>query len=206
MRLEIRVYQGEMDMRTVNVTLEYLAARVGVGDHAAFRCLYGMLAPPTLATIRAELPDTNHSVHVVRATFCEVWWMCESDARQGTHRLDLAQWVLAIAGRRCAERCRTLAHLACAVPPTGDTTFWLSLLADRDGWTKCQLAAMLDGRHTDRLPRQQRRPGTRVDTPRSPNYQDQPWYGTESAVRARVRWRVPTQARPTSLEGETSTL
>jgi hypothetical protein len=163
--------RGEMDMRSTNVSLDYLAARIGVGDHAAFRCLYGMLAPSTLAMIRGELPDTVHSAHVVRATFCEVWWMCESDARQGTHRPDLAQWVMAIAGRRCAERCRTLAHL-----PAGDPTFWLTLLADRDGWTKCQLATMLNGHHTDRL--HQRRPG--------------------------ARWRVPTQARPPALEGETS--
>ena len=127
-------------MRATDQTLEYLATRVGTGDHAAFRCLYAMLAPATLTTVRDDLPDPIHSMHVVRATFCEVWWMCAFDARCGSDRHDVARWVAAIAERRCDERRRAL-QLAL----TGHAAFWIAFVADHDEWTRFHLAAMLDG-------------------------------------------------------------
>lgn len=127
-------------MRAADQTLEYLATRVGTGDPAAFRCLYAMLAPATLATVHDDLPDPIHSMHVVRATFREVWWMCAFDMRCGSHRHDVARWVAAIAERRCDERRQAL-----ELAPAGHTAFWTGLLADHDEWTRFQLAAMLDG-------------------------------------------------------------
>ena len=68
-------------MRATDQTLRYLATRVGTGDHAAFRCLYAMLASATLATVRDDLPNPVQSMHVARATFSEVWWICAFDVR-----------------------------------------------------------------------------------------------------------------------------
>lgn len=127
-------------MCAADQTLEYLATRVGTGDHAAFRCLYAMLAPTTLATVRDDLPDPIHCMHVVRAVFCEVWWMCAFDARCGCRRRHVARWVAAIAERRCGERRQAL-----ELAPAGHTAFWTALLSDHDEWTRFQLAAMLDG-------------------------------------------------------------
>jgi hypothetical protein len=95
-------------MRATDQTLRYLATRVGTGNHGAFRCHYATLAPATLARVRHDLPDPIHSMHVVRATFCEVWWMCAFDTRCGTHRHDVARWVASIAERRCDERRQAL--------------------------------------------------------------------------------------------------
>ncbi len=127
-------------MHATDQTLRYLATRVGAGDHAAFRCLYAMLAPATLANIRDAMPDPIHSMHVVRSTFCEVWWMCSFDVRCGSHRHDVARWVAAIAERRCDERRQAL-----KLAPAHQAAFWTALLADHDEWTRFQLAAMLDG-------------------------------------------------------------
>jgi hypothetical protein len=132
-------------MRATDQTLRYLATRAGTGDHDAFRCLYAMLAPATLARVRDELPDPIHSMHVVRATFCEVWWMCAFDIRCGTHRHDVARWVASIAERRCDERREALDLAVRDGPPAGQTAFWTDLLAEHDGWTQFQLATMLDG-------------------------------------------------------------
>jgi hypothetical protein len=132
-------------MRATDQTLRYLAARVGTGDHAAFRCLYAMLAAAALATVRDELPDPIHSMHVVRATFCEVWWMCAFDVRCGAHRHDVARWVTAIAERRCDERRHALDLAVRDGPPADQTAFWTGLLADYDVSTQFQLATMLDG-------------------------------------------------------------
>jgi hypothetical protein len=96
--------------------------------------------PATLTTVRDDLPDPIHSMHVVRATFCEVWWMCAFDARCGCHRQDVARWVAAIAGRRCDERRHAL-----ELAPAGHAAFWTGLLADHDEWTRFHLATMLDG-------------------------------------------------------------
>jgi hypothetical protein len=131
-------------MRATDQTLRYLATRVGTGDHGAFRCLYATVAPATLARVRDDLPDPIHSMHVVRATFCEVWWMCAFDMRCGTHRRDVARWVASIAERRCDERRQAL-DLAVRDAPSGQTAFWTGLLADHDVWTQFQLATMLDG-------------------------------------------------------------
>ena len=127
-------------MHATDQTLRYLATRVGAGDHAAFRCLYAMLAPATLANIRDAMPDPIHSMHVVRSTFCEVWWMCAFDVRCGSHRHDVARWVAAIAERRCDEHRQAL-----KLAPAHHAAFWTALLADHDEWARFQLAAMLDG-------------------------------------------------------------
>jgi hypothetical protein len=132
-------------MRATDQTLRYLATRVGTGDHGAFRCLYATVAPATLARVRDDLPDPIHSMHVVRATFCEVWWMCGFDMRCGTHRHDVARWVASIAERRCDERRQALDLAVGDVPPAVQTAFWIGLLADHDMWTQFQLATMLDG-------------------------------------------------------------
>lgn len=140
-------------MHPTDQTLRYLATRVGTGDHAAFRCLYAMLAPVTLADVRVDLSDAIHSMHVVRATFFEVWWMSAFDARCGAQRQHVAHWVAAIAARRCDERRRALDLVAQDVSSAGQTAFWTSLLADQDLWTQFQLAATLDGHDSIARPR-----------------------------------------------------
>lgn len=146
-------------VRTTDQTLRDLAVRVGAGDHAAFRTLYAMFVPSTLAMVRTALPDVAHCAHVVRATFCEVWWMCAFDARRGIHRDDLPEWVASIAGRRCAERRHALAVIAASVLPTEETTFWTAFLADHDVWTQYQLATMLAGHRSGSQPPKQLRRG-----------------------------------------------
>ena len=132
-------------MRTTDQALRCLATRVGSGDHSAFRCLYAILAPATLSATRDDLPDPVHSMHVVRATFCEVWWMCAFDVRCGCDRHDVAKWIAAIAERRCDERRQTLQRT-----PARERVLWTGVLADHDEWTRIHLAAMLDG--DDALP------------------------------------------------------
>ena len=139
-------------MRATDQTLRYLATRAGTGDHGAFRCLYATLAPATLAGVRDDLPDPIHSMHVVRATFCEVWWMCAFDTRCGTHRPDVARWVASIAGRRCDERRQALDLAVRDGPSAGQTAFWTGLLADHDVRTQFQLTTMLDGHDAVDLP------------------------------------------------------
>jgi hypothetical protein len=145
-------------MRETNQTLHYLVTRVGAGDNAAFRCLYSMLAPGTLIAVQEDLPDPTHSMHVVRATFTEVWWMCAFDVRCGAHRYDVSRWVSSIADRRCTERRQALALTAQDAPPANQTAFWTGLLDERDTWTQFQLTAMLDGHDGVRLPPRPRRP------------------------------------------------
>lgn len=135
-------------MRATDQTLQNLAARVGVGDHAAFRSLYATLAPEALAAVRNALPDVTHSMHVVRATFCEVWWMCTFDVRCGTSPHDLPKWIEAIAERRGIERRQALDLIAAEIPPKTQAAFWTGLLADHDQLTHFELAAMLDGHDT----------------------------------------------------------
>jgi hypothetical protein len=132
-------------MPSTDQTLRYLATRVGTGDHAAFRCLYAMLAPATLTMVRDDLSDAIHSMHVVRATFSEVWWTCAFDVRCGAQRQDVARWIAAIAGRRCGERRQVLDLATQGASPAGHGAFWTGLLADHDQSTQFQLAAMLDG-------------------------------------------------------------
>ena len=139
-------------MRTADQSLRDLAIRVGMGEHDAFRHLYAALAPATLSAIRDELPDATQSMHVVRATFCEVWWMCAFDVRCGTRRWDMAVWIYEIASRRCCERCHALDLIAHDVAPHR-RAFWAGLLADQDQRTQFELATMLDGRDTVELPR-----------------------------------------------------
>jgi hypothetical protein len=125
-------------MGATDQTLRYLAARAGTGDHAAFRCLYATLAPATLATVRDDLPDPAHSMDVVRAVFCEVWWMCAFDVRCGAHRHDVARWVASIAERRCDERRRAMDLAVRDGTPAGHTAFGTGLLDD-DVSTQFQL-------------------------------------------------------------------
>jgi hypothetical protein len=84
-------------------------------------------------------------MHVVRATFCEVWWMCAFDVRCGAHRHDVARWVASIAERRCDERRRAVDLALRDAPPADQAAFWTGLLADHDMSTQFQLATMLDG-------------------------------------------------------------
>lgn len=135
-------------MHATDQTLQDLAARVGVGDHAAFRSLYATLAPETLAAVRTALPDVTHSMNVVRATFCEVWWMCTFDVRCGTSPHNLPKWIETIAARRGVERRQALDLIAGEIPPTAQAAFWTGLLADHDQLAHFELAAMLDGHDT----------------------------------------------------------
>lgn len=132
-------------MSTATQTLQELATQVGAGDHAAFRRLYAAFAPETLAAVRGDLPDPAQSMHVVRATFCEVWWMCAFDLRCGTTTHDVPMWIAAIAHRRGAERRHALNLIEMQIPLHGQTAFWAGLLADHDQWTHFELATMLDG-------------------------------------------------------------
>ncbi|HCT75051.1 MAG TPA: hypothetical protein DGT23_00355 [Micromonosporaceae bacterium] len=139
-------------MRATDHTLQDLAARVGVGDHAAFRSLYATLAPEALAAVRTALPDVTQSMHVVRATFCEVWWMCTFDARCGSSPHDLPKWIEAIAARRGVERRQALDLIAGEIPAATQAAFWTGLLADHDQLAHFELAAMLDGHDTIQTP------------------------------------------------------
>lgn len=131
-------------MHTENRTVQELAVQVGVGDHNAFRHLYATLAPQTLAAVRGDLPDVVQSMHVLRATFCEVWRMCAFDTRRGNTGHDIPLWVGAIARRRACERRHALA-LIDNVPAVGQAAFWSRLLSDYDQRTQFELAFMLDG-------------------------------------------------------------
>jgi hypothetical protein len=124
--------------------LQELAAKVGAGDHAAFRCLYAVCAPSALAAVRGELPDLAHSMHVLRATFCEVWWMCAFDVRSGAAQQDVPTWVAAVAHRRGHERRMALDLIQVTSSPS-QAAFWTGLLRDHDQWTHFELATMLDG-------------------------------------------------------------
>src|SRR5688500_3887061 len=91
-------------MRRATKTAQRLASQVGAGDNAAFRRLYAAFAPETLEAVQVGLPDRAQSMHVVRATCCEVWWMCSFDLRCGSPPHDVPAWIAAIADRRGYER------------------------------------------------------------------------------------------------------
>jgi len=131
-------------MHITDQTLQELAAQVGAGDHSAFRRLYTACAPTALAAVRSHLPDRAQSMHVVRAIFCEVWWMCAFDVRCGTKTQDIPTWITAIAHRRGAERHHAL-HRMCEISPPGQAEFWGGLLDAYDQRTEFELATMLDG-------------------------------------------------------------
>lgn len=138
-------------MYATNHTIQRLTIRVGSGDHAAFRRLYTILAPDALVAVRTELPDPAQAMHVVRATFCEVWWMSAFDLRCGCRRDDVPKWIAKIAERRTGERCLALKLIVTdELEPRG--RFWAALLADLDLRTQFELATMLDGQDTVRLP------------------------------------------------------
>ncbi len=124
-------------------TLEQLAVRVGAGDHGAFQHLYTACAPTALAAAQGHVPDPHQSMHVVRATFCEVWWMCAFDARCGAETPDIPTWITAIAHRRGSERHYAL-HLIGELTVPGQAAFWTGLLEDHDDWARFELAALLD--------------------------------------------------------------
>jgi hypothetical protein len=148
----IQVFQRENNMSIATETLQDLATQVGAGDHAAFRRLYAEFAPGALAAVHVDLPDLTQSMHVVRATFCEVWWMCAFDARCGTTPYDVPMWIAAIAQRRGDERRHALALIQRQIPPQGAAAFWAGLLADHDQRTHFELATMLDGHDNITLP------------------------------------------------------
>ena len=132
-------------MRISPPTLQSLSTRVGHEDHAAFRRLYELLAPATLAGIREHLPDPVQSMHVLRGTFCEIWWMCAFDARCRTPQCDVPRWVDAVAAQRRVERVRMLDLIAAEPPHSRSTSVLAGLMDDLDMWTQFQLAATLDG-------------------------------------------------------------
>jgi len=139
-------------MRATSPPLQQLAAKIGTGDHAAFRRLYATCAPQVLAHVRSTLADPTHSMHVVRATFCEVWWMCAFDSRCGTPPQDIPTWIAAIANRRGGER-RCALDLIHELRPAGQASFWIGLLADYDQNMRFELATMLEGHdHIEPLP------------------------------------------------------
>jgi len=137
-------------MRIRPPTLQDLTARIGHEDHAAFRCLYARLGPATLASVREHLPDPVQSMHVLRGTFCEIWWMCAFDVRCRAPQRDVARWVDAVAARRRVERVRALDLIAAELHHTGPTSVLTGFMDDLDLWTQFQFAAMLDG-HADAL-------------------------------------------------------
>ncbi|GIH03588.1 hypothetical protein Rhe02_16550 [Rhizocola hellebori] len=138
-------------MRRTTQTVQNLATQVGAGDHAAFRRLYAAYAPDTLAAVQVGLPDPVQSMHVVRATFCEVWRMCSFDFRCGTAPHDVPEWIAAIASRLAEERRVALELIETSIPPPGGSAFWTELLAAHDQWTCLELATMLDGHDNVRL-------------------------------------------------------
>jgi hypothetical protein len=139
-------------MRKKPRTVQELASQVGTGDHVAFRRLYATFAPDTLAAVQVGLPDFAQSMHVVRATFCEVWWTCAFDARCGSAPHDVPSWIAAIADRRGSQRRLALELTQASIPPQRGATFWTELLAEHDRWTRFELATMLDGHDNISLP------------------------------------------------------
>jgi hypothetical protein len=129
-----------------NDRLRLLVARVALGDHVAFRALYSALAPDTYDMVQAELAQSAHSGHVVRATFCEVWWLCAVELRDGGRADDIRAWIAGIAWRRCEERLRILALTPDSGEPgrTGGGARAV-LEADHDQRTRIELGAMLAG-------------------------------------------------------------
>ena len=183
-------------MRPTVPALRYLIARVGAADHAAFRNLYAALAPPTLTTIRCVITDQTHAVHVLRGTFCEVWWMSAFDVRARTQPKDVASWVEGIAQRRCAERRQALDLIARDEPATESTEMLLKFVDDHDLWTESQLTAMLDGRDAMSLPKSLRRRASRHEQPRgehAPVEQAQ-----VEADESLGEWQLPVQIRRVS--------
>jgi hypothetical protein len=93
-------------------------------------------------------------MHVVRATFCEVWWMCAFDVRCGAAPHDVPTWIAAIAHRRGDERRQALELIQRSIAPDSGAAFWKALLAEQDLWTCFELATMLDGHDNITLPAQ----------------------------------------------------
>jgi len=131
-------------MAITDQSLQKLAAAVGAGDNAAFRRLYTACAPTALTVVRGHLADLAQSMSVVRATFCEVWWMCAFDVRCGTKTQDIPTWITAIAHRRGAERHQAL-HLLRQSSRPGQAAFWREMLDAHDQRARFELATMLDG-------------------------------------------------------------
>jgi hypothetical protein len=178
-------------MRPTVPALRYLIARVGAADHAAFRSLYVALAPSTLTTIRRVITDQTHAVHVLRGTFCEVWWMSAFDVRAQTQPKDVTSWVEGIAQRRSAERSQALDWIARDEPATESTEILIKFVDDHDLWTESQLAAMLNGRDAMALPKSLRRRAPRLEQPRVEPAQ------VEADERLGA-WQLPVQIRRVS--------
>jgi hypothetical protein len=131
-------------MRATTETFRYLLRRTGAGDHTAFGSLYTLLAPTMLAVADRDLDDRNQATHVLRAGFCEVWWMAAFELRTGTIRRDVPTWVEGIIRRRCAERRRLLDLIAVAPESRATAAIWAEHLDIQDQWSRFQLAVMLD--------------------------------------------------------------
>jgi hypothetical protein len=122
--------------------LRQLAVRIGGGDKEAFRQLYRLSASYTLDDIRLELPDPVHSMHVLRGTFCEVWWTLAADARRSVEPPDMSSWMKLVARQRCVERLAGLVTIESEPPEVAMTMIRLMEIHDRSIQT--QLAVMLD--------------------------------------------------------------
>jgi hypothetical protein len=165
-------------LRLTARTLLSLIGRVGAADRAAFRRLYAILAPAVLASVRTVLPDARHSMNVLRATFCEVWWMAAHHQRHRSIPTDVQTWITDLAKARGAERRQTLDF-------SHDQSWAISraltdALDAHDQWTRLQLASMLNDTE-----------GFRASTPRV-------------GGRSRVQRRVMTSARVEALQRSTS--
>jgi DNA-directed RNA polymerase specialized sigma24 family protein len=112
-----------------SAALRELARRTGAGDRRAFRKLYEMLAPDVFAAASAELADSDQALQIMRATFCEVWWLsaCFNDNPRDRH---ITSWACGIARARAIERQTALSLIA--LDPEPDRNFWADLLASQD--------------------------------------------------------------------------
>ena len=131
-----------------NQTLRLLITLVGGGDRPAFRRLYALLAPETLLRVHGDVPEPGHAEAVVRATFCEVWWMCGSDRHRSAPCQDVPQWIAGIAARRGAERRTVLNQIGGDASSTGRSASFVGMLAGHDLLMARELMAMLDGPDT----------------------------------------------------------
>lgn len=118
-----------------------LAQLTGAGDRRAFRKLYNLLAPDVFAAAAAELPDPDQAMHVLRATFCELWWLsgCFNGDPGERH---IATWACDIARTRAIERRAALCLVAGDPAPT--RIFWAELLASQDTSVRAIFHKVLD--------------------------------------------------------------
>ena len=87
----------------VRTATDGLLSRVALGDNAAFRELYGSMAPRVHGLIRRILVDSGQSQEVTQDVFLEVW---RSASRFDASRGSAVNWIMMKAHGRAVDRVR----------------------------------------------------------------------------------------------------